>query len=365
MERMIPDTFTLRGTTRSLTDWLDLWEAEPPRMSWEEEVSSFIREFFTKEHLQVDTSGTTGPPRTLTVERARMVASARMTLDALRPEEGGRALLCLPARYIAGKMMIVRAVVGGLDLHPIEPAALPVIEGSYSLAAMTPHQAALVLQRPHGREKLSRIRHLLLGGGPLPPALEKELATLPTDIRHTYGMTETLSHVALRSITGPHRSPWFTPLPGVRVTTNDQGCLVIEAPALTRNPVETRDLAVTDDKGRFRITGRLDHLINTGGVKVSPETVEEKLAPFLPLTFFITGTPDEMLGEQITLIIESPPLDARGKEQIRQALNKLRNRIHRPRKIIRLERFLYTPTQKIQRDLTRGKALKVGEELQL
>ena len=364
MAGIIPGTLTIDGVTARLQEFRKAWQqaVDAPHMpSWKKELFSFLLTFTDEEEtLPLHTSGTTGPPALITAGKARLAASARLTLQHLDLHAGDKALLCLPVHYIAGKMMVVRALTGHLDLRLTPPAATPAIRENYDFSAMTPHQAASVLRSAGGREKLARIKKLLIGGGPLSQELEKALSTLKTDIRHTYGMTETFSHIAMRKITRPGRSRWFEPLPGIRISLSVEGTLIVHAPHLSDRPLHTRDLAVTDGKGRFRITGRSDNIINTGGVKISPEEVEEQLAKMISPPFFLSSLPDPVLGERIVLIVRRKKLSPRDLEEIRRAVEVLPEKISRPRQVIALNRFILTPSGKLQRNDSKTLAREKG-----
>ncbi len=360
----IPDFITIDGVTRPLREAREAWATDPdlPGMpTWKQEVFRFLLEFTgPTDTVHLTTSGTTGRPVSLTARKEQLVASARRTLQFLGLQAGDKALLCLPARYIAGKMMIVRALTGRLDLHLTQPTTKPAVRKRYDFSAMTPQQAGTLLHAAGGRESLSRIHILLLGGGPLPPDLEKELSGLQTAIYHTYGMTETFSHIALRRITGPERSSLFNPLPGVKVSLAGDGTLVVHAPLLTKVPLKTRDLAVMDEQGRFRITGRSDNIINTGGVKVSPETIEAQLAGLIPAPFFVAAIPHPLSGEQVVLIIRRSTPSPSFMEKIRKAVRDLPDKISRPRRLILVNDLVYTGTGKLHRKKSMEIAWKEG-----
>ncbi len=359
---MIYPAITIDGVTRPLRQSREFCLREldqPATPAFRKEAFDFFLEYTgDREKVQLTTSGTTGRPVVLTARKEQLAASARLTLHVLGLQPGDKALLCLPARYIAGRMMIVRAITGGLDLHLTRPTVRPQIREHYDFSAMTPQQAGNILHTSGGRQKLTRIKKLLLGGGPLPSGLEKELSSLPTEIFHTYGMTETFSHIALRRITGPDRSPLFSPLPGVRVSLSNEGTLIIQAPHLLQDPVHTHDLAVIDPQGRFRITGRSDNLINTGGVKVSPEILEEQLQDKLSFPFFIGGLEDPLLGEKVVLFMQGPTPDPPALEEIRKAVRSLPDRTGRPRQLVISGSFSYTPTGKLRRQ----ESMKIAEK---
>ena len=271
--------------------------------------------------LLVHTSGSTGKPKPMVVEKRRMEASARITCSFLGLHEGDTALLCMPLDYIAGKMMVVRAVTCGLRLVAVEPSGLPVWKEPIDFAAMVPLQVYNLLQTPDGSERLRNIRNLIIGGGSIDAALATTLATFPHPVWSTYGMTETLSHIALRPLNGPDASDWYTPLKGVSVSLNADNCLVINAPAVHDGPLVTNDIAelttpVTNDtvggapQCRFRILGRKDNVICSGGVKIQAEEVERLLLPHLSAPFLITKRPDEKFGEVVVLLTEGDTKEA-------------------------------------------------------
>ena len=293
-----------------------------------------LNEFLTEwrddnPRLLVHTSGSTGVPKPLWVEKRRMEASARITCRFLGLKRGDTALLCLPLDYIAGKMMVVRAEVAGLRLIAVEPSGHPlslfdemaIYEHGISpapcplppapmihFAAMVPLQVYQSLTVPEERERLMAIRHLIIGGGAVDEALARELRAFPNAVYSTYGMTETLSHIALRRLSGPEASEWYTPFEGVSLAADDEGCLVIDAPAVCEGRLVTHDIVQFHPDGRrFRILGRSDNVICSGGIKVQAEEVERLLRPYIDQPFYVTKTPDARLGEAVTLVVERTP----------------------------------------------------------
>lgn len=266
----------------------------------------------------VHTSGSTGKPKPMLVEKRRMQASARITCRFLGLHEGDTALLCMPLDYIAGKMMVVRALTCGLQLVSVPPSSHPLATSHLSpfpsrldFAAMVPLQVWNSLQVPEERHRLMHIRHLIIGGGAIDQALASQLADFPHQVWSTYGMTETLSHIALRRLNGPEASDWYTPFDGVTLSLTDEGCLVISAPAVHEGPLVTNDIAELSSPApagsprRFRILGRKDNVVCSGGIKIQIEEVERLLRPHLHVPYMITKAPDEKLGEQVVLLTES------------------------------------------------------------
>ncbi len=308
------------------------------------------------DRLLVCTSGSTGTPKPLWVEKSRMVESARMTLDFLSLREGDTALLCLPLDYIAGKMMVVRAEVGGLRLIDVKPGSHPLAGLSprhIDFAAMVPMQVACSLQVEQERRQLESVRHLIIGGGAVDESLEEQLQTFPNAVWSTYGMTETLSHIALRRLNGPTRSQWYTPLPGVSVSLNHEGCLVVDAPAVAEARLVTNDLGELHD-GMFRILGRKDNVVCSGGLKIQMEETERLLRPHLAAPFLITKCADPVLGEAVVLLTEDSDTEA-----CRRVCEAVLPRHHRPRHILSTARIPMTDTGKP----ARAEALRLVSEL--
>ena len=266
----------------------------------------FLAEWFDeKDTVAGMTSGSTGAPKALPLEKSRMRHSARLTCSFLGLQPKDTALLCMPLCYVGAKMLVVRALEAGLDLICVEPSSRPLrtCQVAPVFAAMTPMQVVSGLEDPQEADRLQQIRHLLIGGGAIDASLAKQLSSFPFAVWSSYGMTETLSHIALRRLNGPEASAWYRPFAGIFLSSAD-GALVIDAPELCPLRLVTNDLVEFDSEGRFRILGRKDNVINSGGVKVQIEAAEEMLRPHLHKPFFITSAPDIKKGEQVVLLIE-------------------------------------------------------------
>ena len=262
-----------------------------------------------KDTVEVQTSGSTGVPKCIRVEKQRMLNSACITCDFLGLKAGDTALLCMPLDYIAGKMVVVRSIERQLRLTTVEASGHPLknITNSFDFAAMVPMQVYNSLQVVEEREKLRTIKHLIIGGGPIDNDLQQQLSSFPNNVWSTYGMTETLSHIALRRLNGENASLWYTPFSTVSISLNANGCLVIEAPLVHEGRLETHDRAEIRD-GKFRILGRLDNVINSGGIKIQAEEVEEMLRPHIKMPYLISKCRDEKFGEVVVLLTECPDL---------------------------------------------------------
>lgn len=272
-------------------------------------TDEFLEEWNSgSDRVLVHTSGSTGAPKPMWVEKRRMVASAITTCRFLGLKAGDTALLCMPLDYIAGKMMVVRAAVCGLRLIDVPPTGHPLagLDSAPTFAAMVPMQVFNSLRVPEERRLLGHIRHLIIGGGAIDNAMAAELAGFGNAIWSTYGMTETLSHIALRRLSGPEASQWYTPFDGVRVSLSPEGCLVIDAPDVCATTLTTNDIArLAPDGRRFCIIGRKDNVICSGGIKIQAEEVERLLAPHISTPFMITKRKDPKYGEAVVLMVQT------------------------------------------------------------
>ena len=290
--------------------------------------------------MLVHTSGSTGKPKPLLVEKRRMEASARITCGFLGLKAGDTALLCMPLDYIAGKMMVVRALTCGLRLIAVEPKGCPEWDGAVDFAAMVPLQVWNLLQQ--APERLRQIRHLIIGGGAINDELSEALKDFPNTIWSTYGMTETLSHIALRRLNGPERSDWYTPFEGVTVSLSSEGCLVINAPAVHDGPLVINDIAeLSTVNSQFRILGRRDNVICSGGIKIQIEEVERLLHPHLHEPYLITKAPETKLGEQVVLLAESSDMSA-----VKAVCQEVLPRYWQPRQYLHIDKIPLTATGK-------------------
>lgn len=290
-------------------------------------LADFLAEWFDDSTtVKVYTSGSTGTPKELYVEKQRMMNSAMMTVSFLHLKQKENALLCMPLQYIAGKMVIVRALVAGLNLIPVTPCGHPLqaINQPLSFGALIPMQVYNSLQDPMERERLKNIRHLIIGGGAIDNDMGEKLKSFPNEVWSTYGMTETLSHIALRKLNGPDASEWYTPFEHVTLSQSAEGTLIIDAPLVCPQQLITNDIVELNDAGQFRVLGRKDNTINTGGIKVQIEQVESVLKPLLPFPFAITSAPDPKFGERIVLLVQhESSFNEEEKQEIHRACQQL------------------------------------------
>lgn len=259
--------------------------------------------------VELHTSGSTGKPSRFVAEKKRMEASARLTCGFLGLGAGHRALLCMSTDYVGGKMMVVRAATCGLDLVCVEPSGHPLADVGdepFDFVAMVPLQVYNSLHSPAERRRLEAIRHLIIGGGPIDAALAAEIKTLGNAVWSTYGMTETLSHVALRRLSGPEAEEWYTPFAGVNITLDADGRIKIDAPDVCREPLLTNDMGVIHPDGRrFKVLGRYDNVVCSGGCKFQIEEIESLLAAKTPGPVIVTKRSDQKFGEAVVLLYSS------------------------------------------------------------
>ncbi len=306
---------------------------------FEKQIGHFLNEWFDdSDHITAQSSGTTGIPKTIQISKQAMVESARATGVFFSLKPGNTALLCLSTQYIAGKMMLVRALVLGLKIDCIPPSSNPLetIEKNYDFAAMVPMQAQ------NSIAKLNSIKTLIIGGTRINPGLQNSLLKLKTAVFETFGMTETITHFAARRI----GEEAFSLLPNIEISKDERDCLVIHAPRISDKNIVTNDLVSIFSETQFVYLGRIDSVVNSGGVKLFPEQIENKLATEIPSRFFVIGVPDPTLGEKLILVVEGEKFDIQ--ETIFQSLNAF----EKPKEIHFVFQFIETETGKINRNKT-------------
>lgn len=308
-------------------------EGEP----YEKAVGDFLMYWFDADSdIEMQTSGTTGAPKTIRIDKQAMVNSALATGAFFDLEAGIKALHCLPTQYVAGKMMLVRAFILGWDLDLVAPMSHPLKrnDSQYDFAAMVP------LQAQHSVEKLGQIKKLILGGAKVSATLAEELQNLNSEIYETYGMTETITHIAAKRV----GEEAFKTLPHVKIHEDVRHCLVITADTICDEPVVTNDVVQIINENEFIWLGRHDNVVNSGGVKLFPEQIEEKLAGKISRRFFLKGMPDDELGEKLILAIEGEPFD------VDQSIFAKLGKFERPKEILFVPQFAETSSGKIIRE---------------
>ncbi len=329
----------LNGKKYNIRDLLSVNKSEIEK--WQQEYLDFLQEWISgDETIIVKTSGSTGKPKSIKIHKDTFVISALNTANFFRFKAGDKAMLCLPGTYIAGKMMLVRSMVSGLHLYWQKPAATPEIDREYDFSAMTPMQLENILNK--NKNSLNKIKKLIIGGAPVNEEILVKIDDLNTQIYETYGMTETVSHIALKRINGEDKSEYFTALENISIGIDDRSCLVLTGSNLGTGMVQTNDIIEMKDDKHFKWLGRADNVINSGGIKLIPEQIEKKLKPFIKNDFFIFGIDDNKYGQLPALAIES------AKKDIVPDFSVL-NKFEVPKKIFYFEKFVKTTSGKINR----------------
>lgn len=309
---------------------------------FEKSVGHFLLDWFDDSPtIEMLTSGTTGKPKLITVEKQAMVNSAFATGDFFDLFPGNKALHCLPAKYVAGKMMFVRGFILGLDMDFVAPSSHPLAnnDSKYDFAAMVP------LQAQNSLDELVNVKKMIIGGVKINKTLESALKKLPVQAYETYGMTETITHIAAKKI----GEKAFTVLPNVTISYDDKNCLVIHAPRISEEVIVTNDLVELVNENQFVFLGRIDNVINSGGIKLIPEIIEEKLSGRINGRFFVFGKPDETLGEKLVLIVEGE------KQTFDDTVYETLDKYEKPKEILFAPKFIETGSGKIMRKETFSK----------
>lgn len=305
-------------------------------IDYQKDIGFFINNWFNKSsYLIVKTSGTTGKSKEIKIEKKAMINSAIATGEFFNLREGSKTLCCLPVKYIAGKMMLVRAMVLGWEIDTINPSSNPLnnVSKDYDFVAMVP------LQVENSLDKLDRVKTLLIGGAPLNKQLSTKLIELRCNAYESYSMTETVTHVALKKVGNKS----FRVLPNVKISIDNRNCLIINAPQLNPEELITNDVVDLISESEFIWKGRIDNVVNSGGIKLFPEQIEEKLVNKIQNRFFVAGVPDEIFNEKLVLFIEGE--EFKFDISIFDELDKY----EKPKEIFFINKFSETETGKIKR----------------
>jgi len=299
--------------------------------------------------VTVKTSGSTGEPKLISLLKSDMVASARLTGERFQLHKGQSALLCLPVKYIAGKMMVIRAIVLGLDLISVTPSSNPLLSYNQKIdfAAMTPMQVKTILNK--NDEKLDLIDQLIIGGALVNNVLKARLQNIKTRCYSTYGMTETITHIAVKTLNGKDKTDTFKALTNVTFELNKDDCLIVKTPHLSTSTTITNDVVKLLDNQNFKWVGRFDNTINSGGVKIQPEALEIKITDLTnQKRFFFSSIPDDLLGEKLILVIESNGVIP----NFETSLNNVLDTFEMPKSIYYMDSFIETENGKVNRKET-------------
>lgn len=303
----------------------------------------FLEEWFNQDDfIVVKTSGSTGKPKEIKLQKKQVINSAKATGDFFDLPNNTTALLCLPVSYIAGKLMLIRALVLGWKLDVVEPSSSPLkeIRQEYDFSAFAP------MQLENSLEKLNLIKKLIVGGGAVSSSLKDKIKNHSTEVFATYGMTETITHIAVKKLNNSKIQPsFYQTLPNVKLFRDDRNCLVIKAPKVSNKTIFTNDVVQLISSNQFEWLGRFDNVINSGGIKLQPEVIENKLAIIITNRFFVAGIKDDLLGEKLVLFVE-------GKDKEIDFSKTTLTKFEKPKQIIFIPKFEETASGKIQRKNT-------------
>ncbi len=326
---------------------------------FESETLSFIRSWLQGvDSFKLYTSGSTGAPKEITLTRKQLLQSAKRTIHALGLDQHDTAFICLDTKYIAGKMMLARALEGNMKIVAVEPTSNPLLnvpsETPISFTAFVPLQLHEILKHSESVKKLNQLKAIIVGGGEVSTSLHTDIQKISCPVYATYGMTETVSHIALQRLNGTQGSDHFTVLNGIQIAVDDRGCLVIQLPEFP-DKIITNDLIELITSTQFRWVGRYDNVINSGGVKISPEKIEKVVERIfhekkIDRPFIVCGIPDDRLGQKLILVIEGFPVS--GQTKIPVTLHQYLHPYEIPKQIFNIREFIRTETGKINRTKT-------------
>lgn len=321
---------------------------------------SFCKAWLSGENKFIQqTSGSTGTPKNIEISRLQLFESANATGAFFHTNSRTKLLCCLNPEYIAGKMMLVRAMVWDSSIWLVEPKANPFLDLPEDLIpdfiAMVPLQVEACLADAQTLIKLKKVSNLIIGGAPISPKLKNKLVENNLSAWQTFGMTETVSHIALAKIEEGELE--YKTLSGIEIGQDARGAIWIKSPMSGSEIVQTNDLIKLTSKTSFQWLGRVDFIINSGGVKIHPELLEQKsaaiLAEFFPkCRFFFFGEKDESLGERLVLIIENQKANEELAELLQLRMRDEFSKFEIPKKIYFLPSFIQTESGKINRLLS-------------
>ncbi|MDA3906818.1 MAG: AMP-binding protein [Bacteroidales bacterium] len=336
---------------------IDLFELSSSKLDnsdipiWEKEIYSFIIEWLNdKDEVIVNTSGSTGKPKSIQIQKERMIDSAKATNAFFNLDESKTALLCLSAEYIAGKMMIIRAFVGAFNLQYVEPRsdALLRINNDFEFVAVVPLQLENALKSDN-IQVLNQIKKIIVGGAAVSQDLIQKLVQVEAEVWASYGMTETITHIALQGLNGKHKTNYFQALQDVEFQLDERECLRIIAPLHSSYPIQTNDRVELINKHQFKFLGRVDFVINSGGIKFSPEILEQKLGAYIENDFAYSSKMDDVLGEKLVLVIEGNSYFEGKAKELNAILKNVLTRFEQPKEILFIQELPKTNSGKLDR----------------
>lgn len=329
----------------------------PTNFDWQISFKIFLEKWISGlDRFDIQTSGSTGEPKLISVSREDLKRSAKYTLDFLKLKQGMNALNCLPIEFVAGKMMLLRSIVGKLNCYVVKPSADPLFDVEYDVdfVAITPYQLHDILKNPESKEKLNRIKVVIIGGAAINENDRKLISAMDPESYLSYGMTETLTHIAMCPLKGSLSLSAFKLIhEDFSIEVNKMGQLKIRSPYKHAELIETNDIAELTSSNSFLLKGRSDNVINSGGIKIHPEEIESLLSEYISTPFFVTGISSDSFGERVTLVVEVGDSAAEKIQNLEELIKEINiDNKHKPRAIVMLSRFVYTDSGKINRNET-------------
>lgn len=318
------------------------------------DFNQFLKHWKSEDNtlFKVSTSGSTGKPKEIVLEKKWMIWSAQQTIQTLDLNEE-KILCCLPLQSVGGLMMLARAAYLQCEATILEPSIRPLkkitLEHDFTFVSLTPLQIHTILENQEDTEKLSRFKNVLIGGASLPLEIEEKLQSFTNNFWHSFGMSETYSHIALRKVNGINKQSSFYPFKGVNVLKEQDDSLTIGVP-FYKELLYTNDIIELREDNSFVIVGRKDFIINSGGMKINPEELEENIIKsgiLGPNCFVISSLQDKLLGQKIVLVHTIPNLDKKSLvEKLR--LNFKPSLV--PKEIVYFNQLPFTHSGKISRN---------------
>lgn len=326
-------------------------EMKPIFLTHNEELIKSIVSFINEWENDLDffiakTSGSTGIPKEIKIQKKHAIQSSLNTAEALSLQKKDKALLCLNPDTIGGKMMIIRSLVLDLQLYVSDINSNPFekLDEEFDFVALVPLQLHTILL--NSAEKLSTIKNTIVGGGIISSELEQLLFKYKSTVYQTFGMTETISHIALRRI-GFNGSENYQVLPNISISVNNNQ-LEVNAPTIGVNHLLTTDCVEIIDETHFKWLGRTDFVVNSGGIKIHPEEVESQLSTLIDVPFFVTGIDDEKFGQKLIIVIQDSQSTIYSEKSFYTSLPLY----HIPKEVWFIDTFEWTKSNKINRKQT-------------
>ncbi|MFT7249360.1 MAG: O-succinylbenzoic acid--CoA ligase [Arcticibacterium sp.] len=333
-----------------------------PQNDYFEKVKDFVLLWESGvQTLEVQTSGSTGEAKIIKLNRNQILASVEQTKNAFHLNEEHLFICNLSINHIAGKLMIIRALTLNSELiviHPEGDFIKNLGNQTYLLHrnagkvffAFVPLQLEKILRTSDGYDILHKAKAIIVGGAAVNSHLLQKIKDLKVPVYATYGMTETVTHVAIKKLNGTEPDPYFTVLEGTEIRLNKLACLVVKNTATDNKWLDTNDLTKLITDKSFSLLGRLDNVINSGGLKLNLDLIEHKIDSILShnIPFFCFGLPDEHLGQKLVLCLESDRKDTTILGQLKNQMPKFNS----PKEVLVFKKFERTLSGKIDKTKT-------------